>query len=157
MDEIAKKELRHVLGAFITGVTVMTTLDEEGRPQGCTVNSFSSVSLRPPLVLWSQALNARSAAAFQKSTRFVVNILAEDQVALSNHFASNVVEKFDGVTWMKGIEGMPILNGCSAYLECSKHSTCPGGDHVVYFGRVEKFQRVARTPLVFASGRYMAA
>src|SRR5271156_5903335 len=133
MDAMAKMELRHVLGAFVTGVTVMTTLDEDGRPQGCTVNSFSSVSLAPPLVLWSQALNARSAIAFQKAERFVVNILAEDQTAISNRFASNIADKFEGLEWMKGIGGMPILDGCAAYLECSKHSSYPGGDHVVYF------------------------
>jgi hypothetical protein len=93
-------------------------------------------------------LNARSAIAFQKAERFVVNILAEDQTAISSRFASNIADKFEGLEWMKGIGGMPILDGCSAYLECSKHSTYPSGDHVVYFGQVEKFHRVARSPLL---------
>ena len=151
------KALRDVLGTFVTGVTVMTTVDAQGRTHGCTANSFSSVSLEPPLVLWSQALKARSYAPFAECQRFVVNILSEDQRWVSQRFASAIDNKFDGVPWAAGIEGLPVLQGASAYLECRKVANYPGGDHTIFIGEVENLHRSAHRPLAFGGGRYMLA
>ena len=152
---VDKRTLRDVLGTFVTGVTVMTTLDARGQLLGCTANSFSSVSLEPPLILWSQALNARSYATFSECGRFVVNILAEDQSLLSQRFASDSENKFEGVFWEPGIGGLPVLLGALAYLECRRVANYPGGDHTIFLGEVENLQRSARQPLVFGSGRYL--
>lgn len=157
MAGIDKRALRDVLGTFVTGVTVMTTVDADGRLQGCTANSFSSVSLEPPLVLWSQALGARSYPAFSRCRRFVVNILSEDQRAVSQRFASEAPDKFAGMPWKPGIDGLPILEGCSAYLECRKAANYAGGDHTIFLGEVENLQLAEHRPLVFGGGRYMFA
>ena len=135
----------------------MTTRDQAGQIFGCTANSFSSVSLKPPLVLWSQALTAGSYAAFQNSERFVVNILSEEQRPLSQQFATSMENKFNGVNWEPGISGLPILTGCSAYLECRKVANYPGGDHTIFLGEVESLQRAKHRPLVFSGGKYMLA
>src|SRR5258708_37730111 len=103
------RDLRRVLGTFVTGVTVVTTTDDEGRYHGVTANSFSSVSLDPPLVLWSQAINAQSHPVFFKAERFAVNILAEDQIELSKRFAKSSEEKFSGVDVDIGSGGVPLL------------------------------------------------
>lgn len=154
---IDKRALRDVLGTFVTGVTVMTTVDAAGQQHGCTANSFSSVSLEPPLVLWSQALKARSYQAFADCKRFAVNILSESQREISQRFASDAQNKFDGVGWAPGIEGVPVIEGCSAYLECRKSANYPGGDHTIFLGEVENLHRAAHAPLVFGGGRYMLA
>ncbi|MBM3518686.1 MAG: flavin reductase [Alphaproteobacteria bacterium] len=154
---IDKRTLRDVLGTFVTGVTVMTTVDESGRAHGCTANSFSSVSLEPPLVLWSQALKARSYAAFSSCRRFVVNILSEDQRGLSQRFASDMADKFEGVACFSGIDGLPVIRGVAAYLECRRTAAYPGGDHSIFIGEVENLQRGVHRPLAFAGGRYMLA
>lgn len=149
------RQLRDVLGSFTTGVTVVTTRDKDGTPHGVTANSFSSVSLDPPLVLWSQALLSKSYPAFRDSEHFGVNILAENQVALSNHFARSQFDKFSGTPHSLGLGGVPILEGVSAHLECVKVAAYPGGDHVIYMGRVERIKNAGRRPLAFMSGRYM--
>lgn len=149
------RELRDVLGAFVTGVTVVTTLDGHGQPQGVTANSFSSVSLDPPLVLWSQARSARSFPAFRDASRFLVNILAWDQVAISQRFARSGEDKFAGVPTSESVNGLPIIDGCTAFLECEKVATYPGGDHAVFLGRIERFERSERRPLAFGGGSYM--
>jgi flavin reductase (DIM6/NTAB) family NADH-FMN oxidoreductase RutF/DNA-binding IclR family transcriptional regulator len=151
------KELRRVLGAFVTGVTVVTTIDAEGRQWGLTANSFSSVSLDPPLVLWSQSARAPSHPAFAGAGRFAINILAEDQVELSNRFATSGIDKFSGVEIDAGEGGVPLLRGCSAWLECTVESKIPGGDHVIFVGEVRGFRRNARRPLVFGGGQYLVA
>ena len=158
MATFDQRELRNVLGAFVTGVTIITTVDGDGKPRGVTANSFSSVSLDPPLVLWSQALTSSSYPVFRDATRFVVNILAEEQVELSRRFSSSkIVDKFEGVSHRRGLGNIPILDGCSAFLECKAFAAYPGGDHVVYLGEVENFERSARKPLAFHGGRYMVA
>ena len=157
MANFDQRELRDVLGAFVTGVTVITTVDEHGTPRGVTVNSFSSVSLDPPLVLWSQALTATSYPVFRDAKRFVVNILAEDQVDISKRFASSIENRFEGTEFHVGLGGVPVLDGCAAFLECRSFATYPGGDHAVFLGEVENFQRASRKPLAFGGGRYMVA
>src|SRR5712675_2060537 len=108
------RDLRRVLGTFVTGVTVVTTTDDEGRFHGVTANSFSSVSLDPPLVLWSQAVKTQSHPVYFKAESFAVNILAEDQIELSNRFAKSSQEKFAGIEVDIGADGVPLLRGCSA-------------------------------------------
>lgn len=154
---IDARELRQVLGSFVTGVTVITTVDGDGRPHGLTVNSFSSVSLDPPLVLWSQSKVAPSHAVFVAAERFVVNILADDQVEMSNRFARGGVDKFAGAQVVPGLGAVPLLQGCAAHLECRKVHSYPGGDHVVFIGEVERMERHGRQPLVFGGGRYLVA
>jgi flavin reductase (DIM6/NTAB) family NADH-FMN oxidoreductase RutF len=149
------RELRRALGAFVTGVTVITTTDGEGRFHGVTANSFSSVSLDPPLVLWSQVVNAQSHSTFFKAERFAVNILAEDQIELSNRFAKSSAEKFAGLEVDIGLGGIPLLRGCGARLQCRVVSRVPGGDHTIYIGKVESIERAERKPLAFGNGQYL--
>jgi flavin reductase (DIM6/NTAB) family NADH-FMN oxidoreductase RutF len=151
------RELRNVFGSFVTGVTVITTTDAHGVDQGVTANSFSSVSLDPPLVLWSQARSARSFSAFQSADHFIVNILAEQQRELSQRFASAGVDKFQGLDVQRRLNGLPALPGCCAYVECRKVAEYPGSDHLVYLGEVLAVERHDRRPLAFARGKYMMA
>lgn len=155
MKAFESAELRNALGAFVTGVTVMTTVDHTGKMHGVTANSFNSVSLDPPLILWSQSLTSRSYPAFRDGDRFVVNILADDQIHVSNRFAKSTDDKFTGVPITPGLGGVPIIQGSAAHLECVKVATYPGGDHVVYLGRVEKIFRAPRKSLAFGEGKYM--
>lgn len=151
------RDLRSVLGTFVTGVTVVTTTDDEGRFHGVTANSFSSVSLDPPLVLWSQAVKSHSHPAFFKADRFTVNILAEDQIELSKRFAKSSHDKFTGIDVDLGSGGVPLLRDCSARLQCRVVSRVPGGDHTIYVGEVLAIDQSERKPLVFGNGRYLLA
>ena len=149
------RELRHVLSAFVTGVAVVTTADANGGWHGLTVNSFASVSLSPPLVLWSQSLTAPSYPVFRACERFAVNILAESQAEISQRFAGGRPDKFDGIGLRLGLGGVPLLEACAAQLECAKFTAYAGGDHTVFLGRVERSWRSERAPLAFANGRYV--
>jgi flavin reductase (DIM6/NTAB) family NADH-FMN oxidoreductase RutF len=149
------RELRRVLGAFVTGVTVVTTTDDKDRFHGVTANSFSSVSLDPPLVLWSQAVNTQSHSTFFKAERFAVNILAEDQTDLSNRFAKSSPEKFAGLEVDIGLGGIPLLRGCNAWLQCRVVSRLSGGDHTIYVAEVDSIARAELKPLLFGNGQYL--
>ncbi len=152
------RRYRRVLGAFPTGVTVVTTLAPEGAPVGITVNSFASLSLEPPLVLW--ALNVRSPklAVFDRAERFAVNVLAEDQVELSRRFAAREPDPFAGVPTRPGLGGIPLLAGVIAHIQCRAHARYDGGDHAILVGRVEALDHGAKDrPLVFWGGRYHSA
>jgi flavin reductase (DIM6/NTAB) family NADH-FMN oxidoreductase RutF/DNA-binding IclR family transcriptional regulator len=151
------RELRQVLGTFVTGVTVVSTIDDQGRPHGLTANSFTSVSLDPPLVLWSQAVKAPSHPVYCDAERFVVNILAEDQLDVSNRFARPSADKFAGLATRPGLGGVPLLEGCAAWIECRKVQSIQGGDHMVFLGQVERIERNDRKPLIFGGGRYLVA
>ena len=107
-------EFRRCLGTFVTGVTVITVLDEYGTPLGMTANSFNSVSLDPPLIVWSLRTNASIYGIYSKAQRVVVNILSEEQIDLSNRFARSGPDRFDGVATTPGIEGLPLLDGAAA-------------------------------------------
>ncbi|PLP98474.1 flavin reductase [Cupriavidus pauculus] len=155
MNQIDRRELRRTLGAFTTGVTVVTTVDGTNKSFGVTANSFNSVSLDPPLILWSQSLTSSSYPAFRDADRFVVNILAEHQIHVSNQFAKSGDDKFRDIAVTSGLGGVPIIDGAAAWLECEKVAAYPGGDHVVYLGRVERMGRSAHRPLAFGDGRYM--
>jgi flavin reductase (DIM6/NTAB) family NADH-FMN oxidoreductase RutF/DNA-binding IclR family transcriptional regulator len=148
-------ELRRCLGSFVTGVTVITALDEHGKPIGMTANSFNSVSLDPPLIVWSLRTNARAFPVYSQAARFVVNILSEEQVDVSNRFAKSGADRFEGVPITPGIDGLPLIDGCAAYLECRTEATYPGGDHLLFLGRVERIVGSARKPLAFGAGKYM--
>lgn len=151
-------EYRKALGTFPTGVAVVTTTAPSGAFVGLTINSFSSLSLEPPLVLWSLQLASPSLGAFDRARYFAVNILAEGQVELSKRFASQVPNKFSDLEVHAGLEGLPLIAGCAARLECRAAARHNGGDHVLFIGQVERFEYDARKrPLVFYAGRYHAA
>jgi 3-hydroxy-9,10-secoandrosta-1,3,5(10)-triene-9,17-dione monooxygenase reductase component len=149
--------LRQALGSFATGVTIVTTRDRAGNDVGLTVNSFNSVSLEPALVLWSLAHSSQNLlAAFNESGYFAVHILAAEQEALSNLFASRGADKFAGLTLTRGAGGVPLLEGCAARFECRTAQRIAGGDHEIYIGEVLAFENCQRPPLLFHGGQYAA-
>lgn len=154
-DAFDVRDFRRVLGSFMTGVTIVTTRDAAGRAHGLTVNSFSSVSLDPPLVLWSQSITAPSYPIFSRVDRFAVNILAEDQRHIADRFSRPAADKFEGIATHDGLDSVPLIDGCAAYLECVTVAKYPGGDHTIFVGRVERIARFARPPLIFGGGRYL--
>lgn len=153
------KEFRQALGTFTTGVTIITACDQSGHPVGVTANSFNSVSLDPPLVLWSLARKSQSLAAFENAGHWAVHILAHDQNELSGRFARSVsgLEKFDGVNYEKGLGNAPLLAGCTTRLQCRTANIYDGGDHIILVGEVLKFDKCNTPPLVFQSGNYAIA
>jgi len=148
------QRFRDALGAFATGVTIVTTRDAQGADVGLTANSFNSVSLDPPMVLWSLAKTARSLPAFLAATHFAVHVLAADQEELSLRFAARGAEKFAGLDLERSAAGVPLLRGCSARFQCHTAFRHEGGDHVIFVGEVETFDHSDRSPLVFHGGRY---
>jgi flavin reductase (DIM6/NTAB) family NADH-FMN oxidoreductase RutF len=150
---------RRALGCFPTGVAIITTIDGHGDPVGLTCNSFSSVSLDPPLVLWSLRLSSKSIDIFRQARAFAINVLADDQDDLSGRFASSSKshrEKFDGLACTAGHGGAPLVGACIARFECSMFAQHEAGDHVVFIGRVEQFdQGREENALVFYKGAYM--
>ena len=156
LDASDARAFRNALGHFGTGVTVITTRDDEGRLYGVTVSSFNSVSLDPPLILWSQALGAPSNPVFQRSPSFAVNVLNGDQQALSNHFARPSEDKFAEVDYELSDEGLPLLRGAAATLICSNDYRLYGGDHTLFLATVQRFNCAPRPrPLFFWRGRYL--
>jgi flavin reductase (DIM6/NTAB) family NADH-FMN oxidoreductase RutF len=157
IEEFDDLQLRRVLGRFFTGVTVVTTVDETGKAWGVTANSFTSVSLDPPLVLWNQAIASPSHPVFRSAERFAINILAEDQVSVSQRFSRSNLDKFKGVPVTRGLGGIALINGCCAVLECRKVATHAGGDHAVFIGQIERMTSNDQRPLLFGDGKYMEA
>ena len=149
------RELRNALGSFATGVTIITTRDRAGKLHGMTANSFTSVSLTPPLVLWSSSLYAQSLPAFQEGGHFVVNILAFDQIELSNKFAKQSDDKFLDTEHIITESGPPIIVGAAAHFECRNEFRHYGGDHIIFIGHVERFAYTDRPTLLFCRGKYM--
>ena len=147
-----RRRLRDVLGSFTTGVVIVTSVGDQGRPIGLTVNSFNSVSMDPPLILWSLALKSPSLNAFRRSQWFAINILAEDQEPLCRQFATPSDDKFVNVKFDFGETGVPVLHGTAAYLECSTFARYPGGDHEIYVGEVKAMHDRRLSPLVFHRG-----
>ena len=148
-----QRGFRRALGQFATGVAIMTARSGD-RLVGVTANSFSSVSLDPPLILWSLELRAQSLPVFRDASHFAVNVLAADQVPLSTRFARSSQDKFQAAEWKPGRSGVPLLAGVAAQLECEREREYEGGDHVIFIGRVERFARFDREVLLFAHGRY---
>jgi flavin reductase (DIM6/NTAB) family NADH-FMN oxidoreductase RutF len=151
MTELDPTELRNALGQFATGVTVVTIAG----PQGFTANSFASVSLDPPLVLWSPARASARFPAFSNARHFAIHVLAEDQFGLSRHFVRGG-QGFEGVEHEVSAEGVPLLAGTLARFECVQEATHDGGDHLIVIGRVLRFAVGQGKPLVFAQGGYGA-
>jgi len=151
---IEPKALRNALGAFATGVTIVTTRSAEGANIGLTANSFSSVSLDPPMVLWSLAKTSSSIEAFRHAGHFAVHVLAADQDDLSGRFASKGIDKFAGLELERGPADIPLLAGCTARFECRTSFQYEGGDHVIFVGEVVNLTHSARPPLIFHGGRY---
>lgn len=150
-------EFRRALGTFPTGVAIITTCGSDGQPVGLTCNSFSSVSLDPPLVLWSLRRASKSLPAFREASHFAINILAEDQRELSARFASSsILDKFEGIPCRTGHGGVPLVEGCLARFHCSTYAEYEAGDHYIFVGRVERFEHHREDdPLVFYKGAYM--
>ncbi len=151
---IDAKQFRKALGSFTTGVTVVTTRGVEGEDVGLTANSFNSVSLDPPMVLWSLDRKSSSAAAFLAAEHFAVHILASDQEQVSNQFAKRGIDRFAGVALERGHGDVPLLTGCSARFECRTSYRHDGGDHIIFVGEVVAFDSFGRAPLVFHGGTY---
>jgi flavin reductase (DIM6/NTAB) family NADH-FMN oxidoreductase RutF len=149
------RALRDAFGAFMTGVTVVTALDAQGNPIGFTANSFTSVSLDPPLVLVCVARTSRNHDVLVASEGFAVNILSEGQKDVSNVFARPVEDRFAAVTWRPGPHGAPIFDEVSAWFDCAMHRTVEGGDHSILIGRVEAFENHASPGLGYARGAYV--
>lgn len=148
------RALRDAFGAFLTGVTVVTTHDAEGAPIGFTANSFTSVSLDPPLLLVCLAKTSRNYATLTQAQGFAVNILSEGQKDISNTFARPVEDRFASVDWTKGPHGSPVFAGVAAWFDCAMHGVIDAGDHVVLMGRVEAFENSGKTGLGYARGGY---
>ena len=147
-------ELRKALGRFATGVTVVTTRATDGSPDGITVNSFASVSLDPPLVLWCLGLSAASFDTFRLASQHLVNVLAADQLDIANRFATRGADRFAGVRWSPTDTGLPRLEGCIGWFEVGIRSRYEEGDHLILIGRVESFEVVRGRPLLFFESRF---
>lgn len=150
----SRHAFRSALGRFVTGVTIVTARDVEGKAIGLTANSFNSVSLDPPLVLWSLALNSPNLPAFRHSSSWAVHILSADQEDLSNLFATRGADKFQGMAVEDGPEGAPLIPGCAARFGCRSTFEYEGGDHAIFVGEVVDFADRDVQPLVFHGGRY---
>lgn len=147
-------QFRQLLGRFATGVTVVTTRDAAGRPIGMTASSVASVSLAPPMLLVSVARENDMHPALTAAGRFVVNVLAADQEAISRRFAAEHPNRFDGIGYRETRHGLPVLEGVLASIECDKHGEAPGGDHSVFFGLVTGGAVSDRRPLLYYRGGY---
>jgi flavin reductase (DIM6/NTAB) family NADH-FMN oxidoreductase RutF len=151
---IDPRDFRHALGSFATGVTVITAMGPDGKPVGLTCNSFASVSLNPPLVLWSLVIYSPNMSVFQNASHFTVNVLGASQQALSTKFATPSDDKFAGVDWTPGLGQAPVLAGCVANFQCRAADRYYGGDHVIFLGAVEAYAYNRDEPLLFAQGGY---
>lgn len=154
MAKLDKREFRNALGNFATGVTVITAVDPDGSYVGVTANSFNSVSLDPPLVLWSLAKDSRSFEAYKRAEHFAVNVLAADQISLSNLFASQTDDKFEDTEFELGLGNAPLLRGCAARFQCKTSFIQEGGDHLIFVGEVMDFDSTGRSSLVYHRGQY---
>lgn len=155
-DVLDSALLRSAFGRFATGVTVVTCLDANGQPLGLTVNSFNSLSMDPPLMLWSLRLKSQSLGSFTQAQHFAVNVLAASQQALSQTFASSrsAAEKFAQGHWVPGLAEVPVLVGACAVLECTLRSHQDEGDHRLFIGQVRRISESSVPPLAYQGGRY---
>jgi flavin reductase (DIM6/NTAB) family NADH-FMN oxidoreductase RutF len=149
------RHFRDALSQFATGVTVITTRLDDGSFLGLTASSFNSVSLDPPLVLWSLAQRANSLPVFSGNSHYVVNILSAQQTELADKFAQPSKDRFAGLEYTLSPTGLPILSGVAAWFECHNRSRYPEGDHVIFVGEVECCDVLPQEPLIFHSGRFL--
>jgi 3-hydroxy-9,10-secoandrosta-1,3,5(10)-triene-9,17-dione monooxygenase reductase component len=151
------RALRTALGAFATGVTIVSTQDADGQDIGVTANSFNSVSLDPPMVLWSLSRKAMSLPSFQRNPYFAVHVLAADQHGLSHRFATQGADKFAELQVERGLGNVPLIDGCAARFQCRTAFNYDGGDHVIFVGEVLAFDSHSRPPLLYHAGNYALA
>ena len=147
---------RDTLSQFATGVTVITTRLADGSFLGLTASSFNSVSLDPPLVLWSLSRTAKSLPVFTGNSHYVINVLSASQAGLADRFSKRVDNRFDGVEFTLSHTGLPILKGVSAWFECHNRSRYPEGDHVIFVGEVERCEACPQPALVFHHGKFFS-
>jgi flavin reductase (DIM6/NTAB) family NADH-FMN oxidoreductase RutF len=153
--DVGDRDFRSTLGRFATGVTVVTALSADGESIGVTISSFNSVSLEPPLILWSLSLSSPNLETFRNASHYAVNVLSIDQQEISDRFASRSNKSFAGIPQHTGLGGAPLIEGCCACFECANEAHYPGGDHLIFVGRVERFaESQAESPLIFHNGRY---
>lgn len=153
--DFSPRDFRAALGMFATGVTIVTARNENGEPVGLTASSFNSVSLDPPLVLWSLGKAAGSMAVFANGRHYAINVLAADQQALAERFAARGIDRWAGLAFTEGAGGAPLLDGCVATFECFNRSQYTEGDHVIFVGEVERCsRRPSASPLLFHGGRF---
>jgi len=152
--EFDNQAFRQALGSFTTGVTIITANAPDGTPVGLTANSFNSVSLDPPMVLWSLAKTSLSVAAFSEAEHWNVHVLSQHQQDLSNSFAAKGEDKFSGTKLETGISSAPLIADCSARFQCRNMVTHDGGDHLIFIGEVLGFDHQPLPPLVFQQGQY---
>ena len=151
---IDAQELRRVMGHFATGVTVITTKDQSGTPQGLTANAFMSLSLNPPLVLISVDKGATCYGCFQSGNGFTVNFLGEDQEDVSRKFATKGADKFADLQWRAGDNGAAVIEGSLGHVECKITETFEGGDHTIVLGEILNAEATGERPLLFFRGKY---
>ena len=150
------RHFRLALSQFATGVTIITTRLDNGKFLGLTASSFNSVSLTPPLVLWSLSTHANSLPVFTDNSHYVINVLAGDQAALAERFARRNENRFEGVDYELSPTGLPVLKGVAAWFECHNRSRYPEGDHVIFVGEVECCEVTPQPALVFHNGAFVS-
>ena len=149
------RDFRSTLGRFATGVTIVTARSPEGDAVGVTISSFNAVSLDPPLILWSLSTHSPKLEAFKRASHYAVNVLTAEQRSLSDRFASRAQDRFADLPVRAGLGGVPLIEGCCAWFECTNETQYPGGDHLIFVGHVERFtQGEAVSPLLFFDGTY---
>ena len=151
-----QRKMRNALGRFATGVTVVTGSDPDGTAVGVTISSFNTVSLDPPLVLWSLARQSKSLNCFAPGMAHTIHILSAQQQALAERFASTALDKFNGLTYRLDTAGIALLPDCLAYFECLTQSWYEGGDHIIIIGKVQQFEIAEGEPLLFYRGQFNA-
>ena len=151
---IDPRDFRNALGTYGTGVTIVTAMATDGKPYGVTCNSFASVSLNPPLVLWSLGMFSQGLLVFQNASHFAVNVLDVSQQELARQFAKSSGEKFNGVEWKPGLGNAPIIAGTVAQFQCRAVNRYYGGDHNIFLGAVEAYAYNGQQPLLFARGGF---
>ena len=154
-ESFSPREFRDALGQFATGVTIITARSAQGHPVGTTVSSFNAVSLTPPLVLWSLSRQAGSMEVFATGVRYAIHVLAADQQALAERFATRGIDRWAGVAHHPGLDGTPLIEGAAATFECFSRSQYPEGDHVIFVGEVERCShRAGVRPLLYHGGHF---
>jgi flavin reductase (DIM6/NTAB) family NADH-FMN oxidoreductase RutF len=154
MSATDTRRIRDIMGNFATGVIVVTTLGDEKKPIGLTINSFSSVSLEPPMILWSLSLRSPSLAAFRTYNEFALNVLSDSQLDLCKNFATPSPDKFLNVEYSVGRAGVPLLSGAVAHIECRTIARYFGGDHEIYLAEIMAIDEFGQEPLLFHRGRF---
>src|SRR3954447_4702202 len=153
---VDRSRLRRATGSFLTGVTVVTALDASGKPRGMTANSFTTVSVDPPLVLVCVSRKSESFPALRDCSAFAVSIVADDQVELARRFATSGVDKFEGVAVRSLVTGAPLLDGAVAWIDCTVHDRHDAGDHIILVGDVVAVDSVDGRPLGYCLGNYLS-